>query len=81
MTMHKKFIYILNFYYNFMIQLINDAIIEVDCNMDDENMGNVVADIEEVRDVILALMPRLHTALVKRECEGCTIYHPSQTQH
>ena len=26
-------------------------------------------------------MPCLHTALVKRECEGCTIYHPSQTQH
>ena len=44
-------------------------------------MVNVAADIEEVRDVILALMPRLHTALVKRECEGCTIYHPSQTQH
>ena len=44
-------------------------------------MANVAADIEEVRDVILALMPRLHTALVKRDCEGCTIYHPSQTQH
>ena len=40
-------------------------------------MANVAADIDEVRDVILALMPRLHTALVKRECEGCTIYHPS----
>ena len=49
--------------------------------MDDENMVNVVSDIEEVRDVILALMPRLHTALVKRECECCTIYHPRQTQH
>ena len=47
--------------------------------MDDENMVNVAADIEEVRDVIL--MPRIHTALVKRECEGCTLYHPSQTQH
>ena len=44
-------------------------------------MANVAADIDEVRDVILALMPRLHTALVKRECEGCTIYHPSQAQH
>ena len=44
-------------------------------------MANVAADIDEVRDVILALMPRLHTALVKREYEGCTIYHPSQTQH
>ena len=44
-------------------------------------MSNVAADIDEVHDVILALMPRLHTALVKRECEGCTIYHPSQTQH
>ena len=44
-------------------------------------MVNVAADIDEVRDVILALMPRLHTALVKIECEGWTIYHPSQTQH
>ena len=49
--------------------------------MDDENMVNVAADIEEVRDVILALIPRIHTALVKRECEGCTLYHPTQTQH
>ena len=29
-------------------------------------MANVAADIDEVRDVILVLMPRLHTALVKR---------------
>ena len=79
--MHKNYIYILHFYYNFRLQLINDAIIEVDCKMDDENMVNVAADIEEVRDVILALMPRIHTALVKRECEGCTLYHPTQTQH
>ena len=79
--MHKNYIYILHFYYNFRLQLINDASIEMDCNMDGENMVNVADDIEEVRDVILALMPRLHTALVKREGEGCTIYHPSQTQH
>ena len=50
-------------------------------NMEDLVMVNVDADIDEVRDVILAMMPRLHTALVKRECEGCTIYHTSQTQH
>ena len=81
MTMHQNYIYILHFKYNFRLQLINDAIIEMDCNMDDENMVNVAADIEEVRDVILALMPRLHTALVKRECESCTMYHSSQTQH
>ena len=31
-------------------------------------MVNIDADIDEVRDVILALMSRLHTALVKREC-------------
>ena len=79
--MHQNYIYILHFKYNFRLQLINDAIIEMDCNMDDENMVNVAADIEEVRDVILVLMPRLHMALVKRECESCTIYHPSQTQH
>ena len=29
-------------------------------------MLNVSVDIDEMRDVILALMPRLHTALVKR---------------
>ena len=81
MTMHQNYIYILHFKYNFWLQLINDAIIEMDCNMEEENMVNVAADVEEVRDVILALMPRLHTTLVKRECEGCTIYHPSQTQH
>ena len=81
MTIHQNYIYILQSYYNFRLHLINVAIIEVDCNMDDENMVNVAADIEEVRDVILALMPRLHTTLVTRECEGCTIYHPSQTQH
>ena len=68
-------------YYNFRLQLISEAIIEMDCNIDDKNMVNVAADIEEVRDVIPALMPRLHIALAKRECEGCTIYHPSQTQH
>ena len=44
-------------------------------------MVNVAADIDEVRDVILALMTRLHTTLVTRECEGCMLYHPSQTQH
>ena len=61
--------------------LINDAIIEVDYNMDDKNMVSVAADIEEVPDVIIALMLHVHMALVKRECEGCTLYHPSQTQH
>ena len=81
MTMHKNYIYILHFYYNFRVQLINDAIIEMDCNMEDLVMVNVAAEIDEVRDVILALIPRLHMTLVKRECEGCTLYHPSQTQH
>ena len=81
MTMHQNYIYMLYFKYNFRLQLIDDAIIEIDCNMDDENMVNVAADIEEVRDVILALMPRLHTALVKRECESCTMFHPIPTQH
>ena len=45
--MHKNFIYILYFDYNFKVRLI----------------------------------PRVHTALVKRECEGCTLYQPSKTQH
>ena len=46
MAMHHNYIYILHFKYNFRLQLINDAIIEMDCNMDDENMVNVAADIE-----------------------------------
>ena len=41
-------------------------------------MVNVAVDTDEVRGVILALMPRLHTVFVKRECEKCTLYHPSQ---
>ena len=49
--------------------------------MGDEDMVNVAADIEEMCDVILALMIRLHVVLVKRECGGCTLYHPSQTHH
>ena len=79
--MHTNYIYILYFYYNFRVLLINYAIIEVDYNMDDDDVVNVAADIEVVRDVILALKPRLHTALVKRECDVCMLYHPSQTQH
>ena len=67
MTLHQNYIYILHFKYNFRLQLINDAIIEMDCNMDDENMVNVAADIEEVRDVILALMPRGYTRHWSRE--------------
>ena len=63
------------------VQLISHAIIEMDCNMEDLVMVNVAADIDEMRDVILALMPRLHTGLVKRECMGCRLYNSSQTQH
>ena len=44
-----------------MLQLINDAIIEVNCNMDDKNIVNIAAAIEEVRDVIISLMPRIYT--------------------
>ena len=49
MTMHKNYIYninILHFYYNFRVQLINHAIIEMDCNMEDLVMVNVAADID-----------------------------------
>ena len=52
----------------------------MNCNMEDLVVMNVAVDIEEVRDVTLALIPRLHTALVKRYCKGCTLYHPCQTQ-
>ena len=36
-------------------------------------MMNVAADIDEVHDVIRVRIPRSHTALVRRECERCTI--------
>ena len=75
--MHRKYVIYIYIYSN----NFREAIIEMGCNMEDLVMVNVAADIDEVRDVILALLPRLHTALVKRECEGCTIYRPSQTHH
>ena len=78
MTMHKNYINILHLYYNFRVKLINDAIIEMDCNMEDLVMVNVADDIDELCDVILTLTPRLHTAFVKKECEGCTLYYPRQ---
>ena len=53
----------------------------MDYNIENLVMANVAADIDEVPDVILALIPRLHTALLKRDSKGCTLYHPSQTQH
>ena len=46
--MHQNYIYILHFKYNFRLQFISEAIIEMDCNMDDENMVIVAADFEEV---------------------------------
>ena len=56
--MHRKYvIYIYIYTYNFRAQLISEAIIEMNCNMVDLVMVNVAADIDEVRDVILALMP------------------------
>ena len=35
----------------------------------------------DVRSVILSLLPRLVTTAQRRQCEGCTISHPSQLQH
>ena len=75
--MHNNYIYILHLNYNFRVLLINDAIIEMDCNMEALVIVNVAADIE-VRDVILVLMPRLHTALVMKGCDECTLYHPAK---
>ena len=47
--------------------------------MEDIVIVNVAVDIDELRDVILALMPCIYTTLIKRECEGCTLYHLCQT--
>ena len=58
--------YISIYKYNFRVQPISEAIIEMDGNIEALVMVNVAADNDEMRDVILALMPRLHPALVKR---------------
>ena len=34
-----------------------------------------------VRNVILSLLPRLVATTIRRQCEGCTINHPSQLEH
>ena len=34
-----------------------------------------------VRNVILSLLPRLVATAIRRQCEGCTIDHPSQLEH
>ena len=61
-----------------MVQLISEEFIAIE----DLVMVNGAADIDEVLDFIIALMPTLyHMTLVKREYEGYTLYHPSQTQH
>ena len=42
-------------------------------------MVNVAADIDEVRDIILALT--FSHFIGQKRIRGCTLYHSSQTQH
>ena len=35
----------------------------------------------DVRNVILSLLPRLVATSIRRQCEGCTVNHPSQLEH
>ena len=61
--------------------MVEDAIHSLSGDVTNQEMSDVAASIDEVRDVILVLLPRLHSSLVRRSCAGCAIDHPSQTQH
>ena len=61
-----------------MVQLISESIIEMEYNVDYLVMLNVAADIDEVRYVMLALMPRLHTTLVKGSARDARYIIPAK---
>ena len=61
--------------------MVEDAVNTLSGDVTDQEMSDVAASIDQVRDVILVILPRLHTSLVRKSCEGCAIDHPSQTQH
>ena len=61
--------------------MIDDAILEVSGQVTDNEMVNVAEAVDDVRDVIMSVLPRLHSALVKKRCQGCIINDPSQQHH
>ena len=48
--------------------MIDDAILEVSGQVTDNEMVNVAEAVDDVRDVIMSVLPRLHSALVKKRC-------------
>ena len=60
---------------------MNEAIQDLSGEVTDVEMQNVAQTIDDVRDVMMSLMPRLHNTLVKKTCQACMINDPSQNHH
>ena len=67
--------------FNCRIPMVLEAGQEVTGEVSDNEMANVAEVVDEVRDVIMSLLPRLHNAIIKKRCEACMINDPSQRHH
>ena len=59
------------------IPMVLEAVQEVTGEVSDNEMANVAELVDEVRDVIMSLLPRFHNAIMKKRCEACMINDPS----
>ena len=67
--------------FNCRIPMVLEAVQEVTGEVSDNEMANVAEVVDDVRDVIMSLLPRLHNAIMKKSCEACMINDPSQRHH
>ena len=67
--------------FNCRITMALEAVQVVTGEVHDNEMANVAEVVDEVRDVIMSLLPRLHNAIMKKRCEACMINDPSQRHH
>ena len=68
----------------FRIPEIYEALKEVakvQVEIADIERTNFTDSLEKSRDVMIAILPLLISSKIKRECNGCFTFHPSQTQH
>ena len=60
---------------------ITDQISHLEDDMGDMEMARAVEQMEEIKAVVLSLVPRVVESLKRKECNGCYINHGSQDQH
>ena len=60
---------------------ITDEISHLEDDMGDMEMARAVEQMEEIKAVVLSLVPRVVESLKRKECNGCYINHGSQDQH